>query len=91
MTAQRDPKDVADEFAGNLNYMQTLLQAAEDKVQFYLSNKCLLGPYWEVLSHHAAELGTLLALALQFLEKTDRELDIVMDFLYELEPPAAAR
>ena len=69
--------------------MRTLLLTAEDKVQFYLSNKPLLGQYWELLNHHAAELGILLSLTRDVLEEVDGKMERLSNGLYKLGPQTA--
>lgn len=87
MTAKRDPKDVADSLAGNIDYMRTLLGAAGDKVIFYLENKKLLGPYGELLYGCALELENLLSLAERFLERMDGEMETATELLYSIDWP----
>lgn len=67
--------DLADECGKSLSYLRTLLFAAEDKVQFYLSNRSLWGQYWELLNHHAAELGILLGITQEVLEALDEKME----------------
>lgn len=90
MNAKCDPKDIADQLSGDVTYMQTLLGAAQDKVQLYLSNRHLLGPCEELLFLQARELDDLLALAERFLERIDGELETATDLLYQIEQPPAA-
>lgn len=90
MDAKKDPIDMADDLLSSIGYMRTLLGAAEDKVQFYLSNGPQLGPYRELLAQHAAEIGALLALAERFLDKMDSQTDAVTDLLYAIEPVPTA-
>lgn len=87
MKTQKDPMDVADALASDLDYLRTLLCAAEDKVRFYLSNRNLLGSCNELLALQARELDGLLALAERFLGKMEQEMDTVTDLLYEMNPP----
>lgn len=89
MNEKNAPRVVADECGKNLTYMRALLFAADDKVQFYLSNKSLLGPYWELLTHHAAELGILLSLTREVLEEVDGELEQISDGLYKISSQTA--
>lgn len=89
MNEKKDPKDLADQFAGDVDYMRTLLGAAEDKVRFYLENRRLLGSRGELLHSCARELSNLLALAQDHLERIDGELGAVTELLYSIEPPAA--
>ena len=89
MNEKVDPKDVADTFSCNLSYMRTLLRTAGDKVQFYLRNRNLLGPYEELLSLQARDLDDLLALAERFLDRMDEEMDTATDLLYHIQPPVA--
>lgn len=86
MDAKKDPIDAANDLLSSIGYMRTLLGAAEDKVQFYLSSGPQLGPYRELLAQHAVETGALLALAERFLDKMDRQADAVADLLYAIEP-----
>lgn len=90
MDAKKDPIDMADDLLSSIGYMRTLLGAAEDKVQFYLSGGPQLGPYRELLAQHAAETGALLALAERFLDKMDEQADAVADLLYAIEPAPLA-
>ena len=85
MDVKKDPIDMADELLNSISYMRTLLGAAGDKVQFYLSNGPQLGPYRELLAQHAAETGALLDLAERFLDKMNRQIDTVTDLLYAVE------
>ena len=89
MDSKKDPRDLADQFAGDVDYMRTLLGAAEDKVRFYLENRSLLGPRGELLYNCARELSNLLALTQGHLERIDGELGAVTELLYRIEPPAA--
>ena len=89
MNEKNAPRVVADECGKNLTYMRARLFAADDKVQFYLSNKSLLGPYWELLTHHAAELGILLSLTREVLEEVDGELEQISDGLYKISSQTA--
>lgn len=88
MTTQTDPKDLADEFCSDIGYMRTLLGAAEDKVDFYLENRKLLGPNGELLYCCARELDDLLELTGRHLKKMEDEMDVVTDFLYGIEQSA---
>ncbi len=90
MNAKKDPTDIADALASDLDYMRTLLGAAADKTLFYLENRKLLGPYEELLYSCAAELDNLLSLARRYLEKMDGEVGTVTDCLYRLDLPCAA-
>lgn len=81
--------DLADECGKNLTYMRSLLLAADDKVQFYLSSRPLLGPYWELLNHHAAELGILLSLTRDVLEQIASKMEQISDGLYKIGPQTA--
>lgn len=90
MDAKKDPIDVADDLLSSVSYMRTLLGAAEDKMRFYLSDGPQLGPYRELLAQHAAETGALLDLAERFLEKMDKQIDVVADLLCAIEPAPAA-
>ena len=90
MNVKKDPIDMADELLSSISYMRTLLGAAEDKIQFYLSSGPQLGPYRELLAQHAAETGALLDLAERFLDKMDRQMDAVTDLLYAIEPVPTA-
>lgn len=89
MTTKKDPKDAADEFISDIDYMRTLLRAAEDKVRFYLSNRDMLGPYRELLAQHAQETDTLLDQTKKFLEKMERDMETVADLLYEMDQMCA--
>lgn len=86
MNAKKDPIDMADDLLNSISYMRTLLDAAEDKIRFYLSNGPQLGPYRELLARHAAETGAILDLAERFLDEMDRQTNAVMDLLYAIEP-----
>ena len=81
--------DLAEECGKDLTYLRTLLFAAEDKVQFYLSNKPLLGQYWELLNHHAAELGILLGMTQEVLEALDEKMEQLSAGLYRTGPQTA--
>lgn len=87
MNEKDDLRDLADGCDKDLTYLRTLLCAAEDKVQFYLSNRSLLGQYWELLNHHAAELGILLGLTREVLEALDGKVELISDQVYAA-PPA---
>lgn len=89
MDGKKDPKDLADQFAGDVDYMRTLLSAAEDKVRFYLENRKLMGSRGELLYGCARELSNLLALTQDHLDRIDAELGTVTELLYSIEPPAA--
>ena len=89
MNAKNDPRNVADACGKDLTYLRTLLFAADDKVQFYLSNRSLLGPYWELLTHHAAELGILLSLTQERLEQLEGGMELLSEHFYAAQPPAA--
>lgn len=89
MDEKNDLRDLADECGRGLSYMQALLLAADDQVQFYLSNKSFLGPYWELLHHHAAQLGILLTMTRDVLEQTDGKLERLSRGLYTMQPQAA--
>lgn len=85
MDTEKDPRSIADTLASDLDYMHTLLNAAGDKVMFYLENRKLLGPYGELLYSCANELDNLLFLVRQYLEKMDVEVGTVTDLLYAAE------
>lgn len=89
MNGKTDAIDVADELLNSVGYMRTLLGAARDKVQFYLSNGPQLGPYRELLAQHAAEMDDLLELIERFLDKLEGQVDTVTDLLYAAQPQAA--
>lgn len=89
MNQNNDLTDLAEKCGQELTYMRTLLLAADDKVQFYLSNKPLLGPYWELLNYHATELGILLSLTQDVLEEVDGKMERLSNGLYKLGPQAA--
>ena len=89
MDVKQDPRDLADRFAGDVDYMRTLLSAAEDKVRFYLENRKLLDPRGELLHACARELANLLSLTQDHLERIDGELGTVTELLYSMEPPTA--
>lgn len=89
MDEKKDPKDLADQFAGDVDYMRTLLGAAEDKVRFYLENRRLLASRGELLHSCARELSNLLALTQDHLDRIDTELGAVTELLYSIEPPVA--
>lgn len=86
MSTKKDPKDVADQLISDVDYIHTLLGAAEDKVNFYLGNRNLLGPQGELLYSCARELENLLVLMERFLERVDGELESATDWLYEIDP-----
>lgn len=90
MNTKKDPTDIADALAGDLDYMRTLLNAAGDKLMFYLENRKLLGPYGELLYSCASELDNLLILARQYLEKMDKEVGAATDLLYGIDWPQTA-
>lgn len=83
---ETDIRDLADTITYDIGFIRALIDAAKDKAHFYLTNETLLGPYRDVLTHHAQETEDLLALALGLLEKTGRNMDGITDFLYESEP-----
>ena len=89
MDEKIDLRNLADECGRELAYIRTLLFAADDKVQFYLSNKSFLGPYWELLNHQAAELGILLTITRDVLEKVDGDMELLSRRLYTMEPQVA--
>ena len=82
MNAKNDLTDIADALASDMNYMGTLLRAAEDKVSFYLRNRKLLSPNGELLYSCALELENLLSLMSRFLDRMDGEVETVTDCLY---------
>ena len=86
MNTKKDPIDIADTFASDLAYMRTLLHAMEDKVQFYLSNSALLGPYRELLAQQADETDALLTLMERLLERMEGNMELVGNLLYAIEP-----
>lgn len=86
MNTKIDPKDIADEFFSSISYMRTLLGAAEDKMQFYLSNSALLGPYRELLARQADETDALLTLMERLLERMEGNMELVGNLLYAIEP-----
>lgn len=90
MDEKIDPKDVADGLAASIDYMRTLLSAAQDKAVFYLENRKLLGPQGELLYICAKELDDLLVLAGRFLDKMDGQVGTAMDLLYGIESPPTA-
>lgn len=83
---ETDIRDLADTITYDIGFIRALIDAAKDKAHFYLTNETLLGPYRDVLTHHAQETEDLLVLALGLLEKTGRNMDGITDFLYESEP-----
>ena len=83
MNTKNDPTDAADRLEENVMYLRTVLLAAEDKLQFCFSNKKLLGPHWELLSLYTAELGNLLGLAEQFLERMEGDIETVTGILFD--------
>ena len=89
MTTEKDPRDAAERFAGDLDLTRTLLLSAGDKVRFYLSNRALLSaePCGRLLACQAQDLGDLLILAQQLLDRMDRDMSAVTDFLYQLDWP----
>lgn len=89
MNEKNELTDLAEECGKDLTYLRTLLFAAEDKVQFYLSNKPLLGQYWELLNHHAAELGILLGMTREVLEALDEKMEQLSAGLYKTGPLTA--
>lgn len=90
MNTKKDSMDVADRLEENVIYLRTLLLAAEDKLQFYFSNKALLGPNWELLSLYVAELENLLGLAERCAEGIGEDVDTVTDRLLKANLPCAA-
>ena len=86
MNTKKDPTDIADALASDLDYMRTLLNAAGYKLMFYLENRKLLGPYGELLYSCANELDNLLFLVRKYLEKMDGEVEAVSDLLYGSDP-----
>ena len=89
MTAEKDPRDAAERFIGDLNFTRSLLLSAGDKVHLYLSNRALLSsePCGRLLACQARDLGDLLILAQQLLDRMDRDVKTVTDFLYQLDWP----
>lgn len=81
-----DIRDLADAITYDIGFIRALMEAAKEKAHFYLSNQALLGPYCDILTHHAQETEDLLVLALDLLEKTGRGMEGITDFLYESEP-----
>lgn len=86
MDVKIDPIDEADELSNSLDYLRILLNAAQDKVQFYLTNRGLSGSCDGLLSLQARELDDLLFLMGKFLKKMERQVDTVTDLLYSAEP-----
>lgn len=89
MNEKIDPIDAADALTSGLRYMRILLRAAEDKVQFYLTNKSLLGPGGELLSLQARELDDLLFLTGRFLDKMEGDMETAADLLYGIKSSVA--
>lgn len=81
-----DIRDLADAITYDIGFIRALMEAAKDKARFYLANQALLGPYCDILTHHAQETEDLLVLALSLLEKTGSGMEGITDFLYESEP-----
>lgn len=90
MDEKKDLCGLADTMAYDIGFIRSLVGAAMDKAHFYLSNQALLGPYRDILTHHALETEDLLVLALNLLEKTDKSMSGITDFLYRSESVAAA-
>lgn len=89
MNEKIDPIDAADALANDLRYMRILLRTAEDKVQFYLTNKSLLGPGGALLSLQARELDDLLFLTGRFLDKMEGDVETAAGLLYGIKSSAA--
>lgn len=91
MGTQKTPLDLVNDMTNNLDYMHTLLGAAEDKVLFYLENRKLLGPYEKLLSSCALELETLLFLMRQFVVQMGTDTEAVTELLCGKHPPCATQ
>ena len=72
----------ADEVDCCITNVRALLSAIDDKLRFYLTDKSITGPYWELVKYHTLTIQTLLSMADSYLADAEEAQSQVTDTLY---------